>query len=384
MKKNILMLTASASRMAGGVQFAVRDLTAKLASNNNFDYKIMSFDDIALHEDKIHWKGLNLVTYPYIGPSNFRFSVPYLKAVLSEKCELIQLHGIWTFPAMAASIRKRFINTPMIISPHGMLDPWIVSRNRWKKSSAEFVFENHLRSTNSIYRALNLSEAESIRVLCPKATIVIIPNGVELPILVDVEHQISNGERTILFLGRLHEKKRVLELIEAIKNVWKNSKFRPKLLVAGWGDSNYVKLVQQHISGAPEGCCEFLGPVFGAEKDQLLRGVDSLILPSISEGLPMAILEACAYGKPVLISKHCNLPDLYTDGAAIQVSIESDCLATELIEYCTLSDTEHNRMGKQARISVELKYNWDSIATQFETLTNDVLCGRTPSEVFLY
>ena len=52
----------------------------------------------------------------------------------------------------------------------------------------------------------------------------------------------------------------------------------------------------------------FIGPQFDSDKENTYIASDAFILPSFSEGLPMVILEAWAYGKPVLMTEFCNIP----------------------------------------------------------------------------
>ena len=63
----------------------------------------------------------------------------------------------------------------------------------------------------------------------------------------------------------------------------------------------------------------FLGPQFGAEKSECYRACDAFILPSLSEGLPMTVLEAWSYAKPVLMTAECNLPEGFAAGAAVRI-----------------------------------------------------------------
>ncbi len=63
----------------------------------------------------------------------------------------------------------------------------------------------------------------------------------------------------------------------------------------------------------------FAGPAFGASKRRLYEIADAFILPSHSEGLPMAVLEAWAAGLPVLMTEACNLPEGLEVAAAIRI-----------------------------------------------------------------
>ena len=64
----------------------------------------------------------------------------------------------------------------------------------------------------------------------------------------------------------------------------------------------------------------FPGPQFGTAKAAAYRRADAFVLPSLSEGLPMAILEAWAHEKPVLMTDACNLPEGFAARAAIRLT----------------------------------------------------------------
>src|SRR5438094_7691198 len=105
---------------------------------------------------------------------------------------------------------------PYMISPHGMLDPWAMRNSWWKKRLARVLYEDqHVRKASCL-RALCQSEAESMRAFGLRNPICIIPNGIDLPTVVNgsdlsIEGQLSEqrkpGGKTLLYLGRIHPKK---------------------------------------------------------------------------------------------------------------------------------------------------------------------------------
>lgn len=383
----VSVLTPWVSRMGGGLQYSVKDLLGRLADDGRLRYKVLSYLDAFSNEDAQLWdRRIELSLFPFRGPDNFRFSLPYLRAVVNEPCDVMQLHGIWMFHAAAAAFIHRRRRVPLIVSPHGMLDPWIVRRNRPKKLIAELLFENSLRENANIYRALNRKEADAIRKVAPKAKIIVLPNGVELPeeLALSAKGAVDKAQREILFLGRLHEKKGVLELIQAIEMVWKTTQHRPHLTIAGWGDDAYVQQVNRSISEAPAGSCAYVGPLHGAAKANAFRDSDAFILPSHSEGLPMAVLEACSYGVPALISDGCNLENLVEAEAAIRVCVEPTQLSRELTAFCERSSVELREMGLQARRIVEESYTWPSIAGRLTEVTVSLANGDPVDQTFLY
>jgi poly(glycerol-phosphate) alpha-glucosyltransferase len=81
----------------------------------------------------------------------------------------------------------------------------------------------------------------------------------------------------------------------------------------------------------------FLGPQFGEAKAACYRESDAFVLPSFSEGLPMVVLEAWAYGKPVLMTPECNLPEGFAAGAAIRIETNVESIAAGLRKLFALS-----------------------------------------------
>lgn len=221
--------------------------------------------------------------------------------------------------------------------------------------------------------ALNVAEAEAIRASGVRAPVAIIPNGID-PVPEETYVPPNWARRpTLLFLGRLHSKKGLSELIDA----W--TKAHPslpdwQLAIAGWDDGPNQFRQQAAQSNAP---ITFLGPLYGSEKSSALAHCSAFVLPSFSEGLPITVLEAWSHGKPVLMTEACNLDDAFRAGAAIKVTTDSDALAKALIE--TLRDLPHlNSIGEAGRRLAEAKYTWDAIAHRFRALYAFAL-GETES-----
>jgi glycosyltransferase involved in cell wall biosynthesis len=80
--------------------------------------------------------------------------------------------------------------------------------------------------------------------------------------------------------------------------------------------------------------------VAGAEKHALLRTADLFVLPSYSEGFPMAVLEAAAHRIPVVQTDECNFPELTAAGGAWECRPEHESLENALRDALTAEDTE--------------------------------------------
>ena len=89
----------------------------------------------------------------------------------------------------------------------------------------------------------------------------------------------------------------------------------------------------------------------------------------------MVILEAWAYGKPVLMTPECNLPEGFASSAALRVEAQSESVANGLNRLFAMSDEERGRMGQQGLALVKVRFNWTKVAAEMR-LVYDWILGR--------
>ena len=121
----------------------------------------------------------------------------------------------------------------------------------------------------------------------------------------------------------------------------------------------------------------FGGPIYGKEKNEAFGSSVGFILPSFSEGLPMAVLEAWSWGTPVLMTRACNLPDGFSSGAALKISTEPKELPRGILDYLGMSAEERRAMSAAGRRLVETKFHAHAVARDLEKLYG-WLSGRQP------
>jgi glycosyltransferase involved in cell wall biosynthesis len=163
-------------------------------------------------------------------------------------------------------------------------------------------------------------------------------------------------------LSRIHAKKGLDMLVPA----WgKLTKEFPdwELLIVGPDEGGYQAIVEKMIADCGCGDTCWIHPaVSGAEKHALLRTADLFVLPSYSEGFPMAVLEAAAHRIPVVQTDECNFPELTAAGGAWECRPERDAVEAVLREALTAEDAERAERGLRGRELVERSYSWDQIA----------------------
>ncbi|ASF45702.1 glycosyltransferase [Methylovulum psychrotolerans] len=377
---NIGFLSPSVSRSAGGLYDATRYLASGLSSQPNLTMQIFGIGDDYTAADLSGWSGLATQIFDRKGPGFFSYA-PRLQLALQEaNLDVLHSQGLWMYPSMASSQWAKRTGKPYLISPHGMLDPWAVRNSRWKKRLAGWAYENaHLHGAACLH-ALCESEAESIRAYGLKNPICVIPNGIHAPPNTISEtafwrQQIPDKAKILLYLGRLHPKKGLLQLLEAWATAHEYSDANTwHLVIAGWDQNGHEQILKALADNLYiQGSVHFIGSQFGGQKHACYSNADAFILPSFSEGLPMTILEAWSYCLPVLMTEHCHLPEGFQANAAIHIGTDADSIKNGLAVLFNMSDSERCAMGERGKMLTINHFSWSHIAKQMTLVYQWVL-----------
>lgn len=377
-------LTLSASRDAGGIFFSARSL-AKLLQHGGVDVNVVAPWDAHSESDINTWAPVEVTTFHPVGPSSFGYSSEIRSALERQSPDVMHVHGLWMYHSWACQRFSQATRTPYVVSPHGMLDPWALRQARWKKRVAGWLFARRCFDQASCLHALNESERQSMRAFGCKRPICVIPNGISLPaenassIGVTPWQDRVGGRKTMLYIGRIHAKKGLMNLLEAWSKLAPSQRSEWLLQIVGWAQDDHEAELKA-VSGmlGIEGSVLFLGPRFGDEKDRLLRDADAFVHPSFSEGLPMAILEAWAYRLPVVMTPECNLSIGFERGAAVSIRTGVEDIRIGLGDLMHMSDAERQRMGGAGRMLVEDEFSWLKIAASMRAVYHWLLGGDRP------
>lgn len=366
----VLHSTFSLSRLGGGVYEVLRELMTNLTAINDVNVQVIGPEDAHTVEDAKSWNCPSFA-YKTIGPAAFGYSKHIAQSYESFLPDVAHIHGLWMHYSSANHRYCSRKNVPYIISPHGMLDRWALQNSRWKKGLARSLFENrHLKHATCLH-ALCEAEAREFRRLGLTNPISIIPNGVtpleptSTPPKWDTAF--STGRPVMLFLGRLHPKKGILEFLDTWHQVRDQRKTEDwGLAIAGWDQSGYMQQLQHKIDlHKMQRDVRLIGPVFGSEKAAALFNASAFVLPSFSEGLPVAVLEAWSAALPVVMTPACNLPEGFQRSAAAKIEGNANQMATGLRDFLSLSSESRQEMGHSGKELVIEKYLWKSISSQF-------------------
>jgi poly(glycerol-phosphate) alpha-glucosyltransferase len=242
-----------------------------------------------------------------------------------------------------------------------MMDRWALANNGWKKQLAMLLFERQLFKNAACFHVQSERELKDVRRLGFKNPAVIIPNGVDIY----PTREQHNRRKEIIFLGRLHPKKGLAQLIQAWKLLPPEVLGDWKLRIIGWDDGGHEKYLRTLVDAlALSNSVSIDGPKFGEYKKQALREARGFILPSFSEGLPMAVLEAWESGLAVLMTDYCNLQIGFDKDAAIRIEPTVNSIQEGLKSFFAISEAEQSAIGERGRRLVETHFSWDDVASR--------------------
>jgi poly(glycerol-phosphate) alpha-glucosyltransferase len=361
----VALLTGSLSRQGGGLFPILKRLAAEL-TDRQWMVEALGTDDADYAADRAGWRCARTSVFKPLGPARLAY-VPAMGPVLKAcDADLVHLHGIWMGVSVSNHRWHRKTGRPYLISAHGMLDRWAVAHQQWKKRLIGALYENRNLRDAACLHALSEQEVQDYRSYGLRNPVAVIPNGVDLPEDKPVGEppwraSASDGARVLLFMGRLHEKKGLLELLDG----WKRcgaARRDWRLMIAGWDDGGHQAAIAQRIASLGlDQEVRIIGPQFGAAKEACLAGADAFVLPSHSEGLPVAVLEAWSHRLPALLTPACNLPEGYTSGAAIRIEPQPEPIAAGLEALFAMSDAARQEMGERGRQLVATSFTWPTI-----------------------
>lgn len=357
--RRIGLLSAWASRLGGGVFEAVL-AQARLIKAQGGEAMVFALEDAHCAEDAGRFGEVPARVFPVTGPGQIGYAPGLLPALLAAQLDCLHLHGIWMYPSLAASRWAGQTGRGYVISPHGMLDPWITARGRWKKALARAGYERTSWRRASFLHALTDREARDIADETGRADSVVIANAG--PAVSSASPAIRPPH--LVYIGRIHPKKNLLALVEAWRQIERPGAAR--LTLAGWGEDADVADLKRSVSAAGPSV-EFVGPVYGAAKQALLDGAHFTVLPSHSEGLPMAVLEGWAAGAPAVLTAECNLPEGLAAGAAVECGYLAETIAPALQRALAMDEREWAAMAMAARELARGPFSAEAIAAKWST-----------------
>lgn len=357
---NVLHVTFHPSRHGGGVAAFLTNLTQALLTFN-VQSTVAGIEDDRLHTDWAQQTTIPLITAPPRGPRSLGYAPDIARPLdqATAAADLVHVHGLRTLLNRMAIQLARKHRKPIVISPHGQLDPWLLNQRRWRKIITDRLWvRDNLHAANLLH-AVSPREAAQIRSSLPDIPIAVAPPGIDptsyqIPKTTARQTLASHypqlrDRKLLLFMGALMPRKGPHVLAQAWSRLHADFPHW-QLVIAGPGVADFEVQVRRlaPTTGHPPPTT-FLGEVPQSLKPSLLAAADLFVLPSFSEAFAIAVAEALAAACPVITTHAAPWQDLDTQHCGWWIPTGLDPLIQTLPQALTLPDPRRQQMGARGQ-----------------------------------
>lgn len=287
--------------------------------------------------------------------------------VLVHKHRANIIHAHYFFPyGFVGAVCGKLSRKPVIITAHGS-DLLVLPRNPFYK----FIIRNTAKACSCIIVVAEYLR-KSANNLGIRAMMKVIPSGIEKKrfssSITKEESRSMLGlpikSKIILFVGRLAKPKRPDLAIFALKDIIGAYPETYLILVGSGPLRTYLEKLSAKI-GIGDNVI-FQGVVPYQDMPELYRASDIFVLPSDSEGTPIAILEAMASKRPVIASAVGGIPEIIRNGSnGILIDPDEKRTLTASLRHMLRSDSVRNAIAQKGYRTVE-DYDWSVVIKEIE------------------
>lgn len=314
----------------------------------------------------------------------YKISRPLRRWLKQEvaRYDLVHIHAAFSFASTVAAHTARREQIPYILRPLGVLNRYGMTQRRafLKRLSWKWLEGPLFRDADAVHFTSEDEQIEAESLGQPLQSVV-IPIGLERP-EVGIPERFYNtyprlrDKRIVLFLSRLDPKKNIESLVRAIATLQSDVP-GIALVIAGDGDTEYEAALRKLSDDlGVSGLVYWLGRVDGDLKWHMLASAEIFILPSFSENLGIAVLEAMFARLPCVVTPGVALSrEISAAGAGLVVSPDAKSIAVGLSRL--LRDRKSSSLfGANAFRLAETEFSASTMAKNLSRLYQDILSQK--------
>ena len=300
------------------------------------------------------------------------FSVRLLLRLVSmvRWADVVHLTSAYSFSTLPTLLLCRLMRKPVVWSPRGALQRWEGSTRPLLKRIWEMICNWLLSPQRSALHVTSQNEAEESRRRITRARVEIVGNGVEIPSVLGERAWRLDGTLRLLYIGRLHPKKGIENLLQALGALDDNV----MLTVCGAGEPAYETSLKNLVHTLGLGArARFQGHVDGERKSTAFREADICVVPSFTENFAMVVAEALAHGVPVIASRGTPWKELVRRDCGLWVENDPVSLVQAITE---MRNRNLGQMGRNGRQWMQESFSWEVVAARMYAIYRSLI-GKT-------
>lgn len=277
------------------------------------------------------------------------------------KPDVVHVNGCWLLQCSWTIFWAKAKGYKVILSPHGMLEPWDIRKNYWtKKLPALLLYQRRSITVSDLLIATAETERQNLQKLGYNDRVEIVPNGI---VVNGIDTKNDWQERKhILFLALYRKNKGIDLLMEAAAKL-KDKLQGWKITIAGlesdYTVDNLKAMARQY--GVEENV-EVIGGLFGENKWNAYRSADVFVLPTLNENFGIVIAESYLCGTPVITTKGAPWALIAEHNCGWWVDRTVNCIVNAMEEFLKTSVDERKRMGLTGRNVVIERFASNKVA----------------------
>jgi glycosyltransferase involved in cell wall biosynthesis len=307
-----------------------------------------------------------------------------------KEFDLIHVSAVWQWIQVDVYKICKDAGKPYIVSTHGSLMDWGLREKRWKRLPYWYLFSRWtIKGASAIHFVSEDERIQSLRNMGCSLPSFVIPNPIDFNKYTvsndDIQNyrnslRISDEVFVISSLSLIRPRKGLHLLVESLDYLKENN---IHLLIGGpVGDERYCRKIKEIIEA--KGLSRkitWLGFIKYEELSAFYGLSDLFVLPSFEEAFGMVAIESMAYGTPVLVSRKVPIwREVISDNAGEIIELNPESIAKG-IEKCIIDRILLERYARNARQSIERRYDTDKVASCMIKAYEDVLTGRRSPEL---
>jgi glycosyltransferase involved in cell wall biosynthesis len=290
-----------------------------------------------------------------------------------RRADVVHLGLTYSFPVLPTLALCRWYGKPVVWSPRGALQRYPYSRRRFAKRLWELVCRAVAPRDTVLHVTCDVEAVESTSRMPRPATVV--PNGVEVP--EHVSRTAAAGMLRMMYLGRLHPKKGIENLLAACSTLPKSLGWT--LNIVGAGEAKYEARLRSRIADLGlTNRVRMSGMLTGEAKTEAFEHCDMAVFPSYTENFGMVVAEALAHGVPVITSKGMPWSRVEEVGCGMWIDNDARSLCDAMMRACEMPLRE---MGERGREWVRREFSWDEAASRMIATYQALIDPALPTTV---
>lgn len=277
--------------------------------------------------------------------------------------DLVVFEGFYAFHPKPTLLRVLSSGVPYVIEPHCALTAGDQGKKALKKRVCNALFYRRFARGAAAIHYLTEKERNESGMKWNQNSF-IEPNGIDAPETRPDRASWHDSVPEIVYIGRIEPYQKGLDVLLDALTLLVGRPDVPRFHLSIYGNSvngSSESMEKRLEAEGLTGVVALRGPIYGNEKDLVLRSADFFLLTSRYEGMPMGLLEACAYGLPSIVTPGTNMAEtIRGEGAGWICDLAPEPVGDAIVAAARAADCYANMASAAHRVAQ--KYTWPSIA----------------------